>query len=153
MSQVIHPSLSCHLSWVALCASGVPLQLPSLWLGKRDCLMSEEEQRPRRVGRRDLGASRFCSLSSWRQGDRDRELGFSCSKCKGRRRENGYELTLCQRSVLELLFHLILWSRWNVVVERGEAACPRETQLVGDEQGSSSGQGGPKRAPAGLDAI
>lgn len=58
--------------------------------------MSEEGQRPRRVGRRDLGACRFCSLSSWRQGDRDRELSSLVANVKGRRRENGYELTLCQ---------------------------------------------------------
>lgn len=49
--------------------------------------MTEEEQRPRWVGRRDLGASRFCCLSSWRQGDRDRELSSLVANVKGRRRE------------------------------------------------------------------
>ena len=39
------------------------------------------------------------------------------------------------------------------MVERGEAACPREHSWWAVSKGSSSGQGGPKRAPVGLDAI
>lgn len=58
------------------------------------------------MGRRDLGAPRLCSLSSLRQGDRDRELSSLVVKAKGSRRENGYELTV-PGSVLELLFNLI----------------------------------------------